>query len=105
MRIHEGEFAYDLERPRDPLTQLALNWRFTVYRLRPAEMVVFRGEATTQPEAEKKARNHKEKAAIRQSCQSAASLVYLFRAISCRQTGNHRFYAAGGGHAQFVGQV
>ena len=48
MRIHEGEFAYDLERPRDPLTQLALNWRFTVYRLRPAEMVVFRGEATTQ---------------------------------------------------------
>jgi len=71
MRIHEGEFAYDLERPRDPLTQLALNWRFTVYRLRPAEMVVFRGEATTQPEAEKKARNTISRLRIKEREQAA----------------------------------
>lgn len=57
MRIHEGNFAYDLEQPRDPLTQLALNWRFTVYQVRPAEQVIARGEAETRAEAEKKAKS------------------------------------------------
>ncbi|HEY6251640.1 MAG TPA: hypothetical protein VI685_16910 [Candidatus Angelobacter sp.] len=57
MRIHEGNFAYDLERPRDPQTQLALNWKFTVFQLRPAEQVVTRGEASSRAEAEKKAKN------------------------------------------------
>lgn len=58
MRIHyEGNFAYDLEQPRDPQTQLALNWKFTVYCLRPVEEVVARGEAETRAEAEKKAKS------------------------------------------------
>lgn len=58
MRIHyEGNFAYDLELPRDPQTQLALNWKFAVYRLRPMEEVVARGEAGTRTEAEKKAKS------------------------------------------------
>jgi len=57
MRIHEGNFAYDLEQPRDPQTQLPLNWRFTVYQLRPTEQVVARGEASSRPEAEKKAKS------------------------------------------------
>ena len=57
MRIHhEADFAYDLEQPRDPQTQLALNWRFTVYRLRPIEQVVERGEAPTRATAERKAK-------------------------------------------------
>lgn len=56
MRIHEGNFAYDLEQPRDPQTQLALNWKFTVYQLRPFEEAIVRGEATTRAEAEKKAK-------------------------------------------------
>jgi len=57
MRIHdEADFAYDLEQPRDPQTQLALNWRFTVYRLRPVEEVVARGDAPTRMGAEKKAK-------------------------------------------------
>lgn len=57
MRIHyEGDFAYDLEQPRDPQTQLALGWRFTVYRLRPVENIVAKGEAETRPEAERKAK-------------------------------------------------
>jgi len=54
---HEANFAYDLEQPRDPQTQLALDWRFTVYRLRPVEEVVARGEAPTRVGAEKKAKN------------------------------------------------
>ncbi|HLJ27033.1 MAG TPA: hypothetical protein VKY85_10025 [Candidatus Angelobacter sp.] len=58
MRIHhDASFAYDLERPRDPQTQLALNWRFAVYRLRPVEEIVARGEAETRAEAEKKAKS------------------------------------------------
>lgn len=57
MRIHEGNFAYDLEQPRDPQTQLALNWRFTVFQLRPTEHVIARGEGGTREEAEKKARS------------------------------------------------
>jgi hypothetical protein len=58
MRIHyEGDYAYDLEQPRDPQTQLALNWKFTVYRLRPVEEVMAKGEAATQDEAENKAKN------------------------------------------------
>jgi len=56
MRIHEGEFAYDLEQQRDPATQLPLQWKYTLYRLRPAEMIVGRGEAKTRNEAEARAR-------------------------------------------------
>jgi hypothetical protein len=56
MRIHDGLFAYDVEQPRDPLTQLRLKWKFTVYRLRPVELKVTTGEAETFAEAEKKAK-------------------------------------------------
>ena len=56
MRIHEGLFAYDVAQPRDPLTQLPLKWKFTLYRLRPVEQVIGSGEAETFAEAEKKAK-------------------------------------------------
>jgi hypothetical protein len=56
MRIHEGDFAYDLEQPIDPLTQLRSKWRFTVYKVRPAEHKLASGEADTREAAEKKAR-------------------------------------------------
>jgi hypothetical protein len=56
MRIHEGDFAYDLEQPVDPLTQLRSKWRFTLYKVRPAEQKLASGEAETREIAEKKAR-------------------------------------------------
>ncbi|HEX5435063.1 MAG TPA: hypothetical protein VFY05_12555 [Candidatus Angelobacter sp.] len=56
MRIHEGDFAYDLEQPPDPLTQLRTKWKFTVYKIRPAEQKLASGEADTREAAEKKAR-------------------------------------------------
>lgn len=56
MRIHEGEFAYDLEQQRDPATQLPLKWKYTLFRLHPAEMIIGRGEAKTRNEAEAHAR-------------------------------------------------
>lgn len=56
MRFHEGDFAYDIEQQRDPMTQLLSAWRFTIYRLRPVETVVTRGQAETREEAEKQAR-------------------------------------------------
>lgn len=56
MRIHEGDFAYDLEQPVDPLTQLRSKWKFTLYKIRPSEQRLTSGEADTRKEAEKKAR-------------------------------------------------
>lgn len=56
MRIHEGDFAYDLEQPVDPLTQLRSKWKFTVFRIRPAEAKLASGEADTRDSAEKKAK-------------------------------------------------
>jgi hypothetical protein len=56
MRFHEGDFAYDIEPQRDPSTQLLSAWRFTVFRLRPTESIVIRGEARTREEAEGRAR-------------------------------------------------
>lgn len=56
MRIHEGDFAYDLEQPVDPLTQLRSRWKFTLYKIRPAEHKLASGEADTREAAEKKAR-------------------------------------------------
>jgi hypothetical protein len=61
MRIHEGDFAYDLEQPVDPLTQLRSKWRFTVYKVRPTELKLATGEADTREAAEKKARTALEK--------------------------------------------
>ena len=56
MRIHEGNFAYDLEQLRDPMTQVARQWKYTIYRLRPLEERISSGEAPDRSEAEKKAR-------------------------------------------------
>ncbi len=56
MRFHEGDFAYDIEQQRDPSTQLLSAWRFTVYRLRPVETVLQRGEGKTREEAETQAK-------------------------------------------------
>jgi hypothetical protein len=56
MRIHEGDLAYDLEQPIDPLTQLRSKWRYTLYRVKPAEEKLGGGEAPTRTEAEKKAK-------------------------------------------------
>lgn len=56
MRIHEGDFAYDLEQPIDPLTQLRSKWKFTLFRIRPSEEKLASGEADTRDVAEKKAR-------------------------------------------------
>jgi len=56
MRIHEGNFAYDLEQVRDPLTQLLQQWKYTIYRLRPVDESIASGEAETREAAEKKAK-------------------------------------------------
>jgi hypothetical protein len=56
MRIHDGDLAYDLEQPIDPQTQLRSKWRFTLYRVKPAEEKLGSGDAPTRAEAEKKAK-------------------------------------------------
>jgi hypothetical protein len=63
MRIHEGNFAYDLEQPVDPMTQLRSKWKFTLYKVRPVEQKLASGEADTREAAEKKAKSELAKAA------------------------------------------
>ncbi|HLJ90740.1 MAG TPA: hypothetical protein VKZ53_28295 [Candidatus Angelobacter sp.] len=57
MRIHEGNYAYDLEQTKDPLTQVRLNWKFTLYELHPVEHILRSGEAETRELAEKRAKS------------------------------------------------
>jgi hypothetical protein len=56
VRIHEGDYAYDVEQLRDPLTEVRSNWKFTISRVRPVEKILSVGEAATRAEAERKAR-------------------------------------------------
>jgi hypothetical protein len=71
MRIHEGNFAYDLEQPIDPLTQLRSKWKFTLFKVRPVEQKLTSGEADTREAAEKKARAELAKAARSSGSQAA----------------------------------
>jgi hypothetical protein len=56
MRIREGKYAYDLEQPPDPLTQVRSKWKYTIFRVHPIEQVLSSGMADTLEEAEKEAR-------------------------------------------------
>ncbi len=56
MRFHEGESVYDIEQLRDPQTRLFSAWRFTIYKLRPVEAVITRGQTDRREEAEAHAR-------------------------------------------------
>lgn len=57
MRIYDkGDYAYELEQSIDPMTQLRQGWTFRVYRVRPVEQVVEKGEAASKDEAEKQAK-------------------------------------------------
>ena len=56
MRIHEGDYAYEVFPTRDPLTQLAGNWKYQIFRLRPVEERLASGEEASKEKAEQKAR-------------------------------------------------
>lgn len=57
MRIHDkADYAYDLEQSVDPLTQLRKGWNFHIFRVRPTEQLLDKGEAQTREEAEKLAK-------------------------------------------------
>jgi hypothetical protein len=57
MRIHDkGDYAYELEQPVDPATQLRSGWVFRVFHLRPIESVVQTGQADSREEAERQAK-------------------------------------------------
>lgn len=56
MRIHEGDYAYEVRQMRDPLTQLTKSWQYVVYRIRPVDQVLERGDLETREDAEKRAK-------------------------------------------------
>ncbi len=67
MRIHDkGDYAYELEQPVDPMTQLRSRWVYRVFHLRPVEEVLQTGEADSREEAEKQARRVISRVAQRQ---------------------------------------
>jgi hypothetical protein len=57
MRIHDkADYAYELEQPVDPFTQLRTGWIYRVFHLRPIEQVLQTGEAGSREAAEKEAK-------------------------------------------------
>lgn len=57
MRIHDkGDYAYELEQPIDPTTQLRTGWAYRVFRIRPLEQVIEKGTAESRDEAERAAK-------------------------------------------------
>jgi len=56
MRIHEGDYAYEVRQVRDPLTQLTKAWQYVVYRVRPIDQIVERGDLATREAAERRAK-------------------------------------------------
>ena len=52
MRIHEGNYAYEVERVIDPATQVHTSWRYNIYRIKPVDQLVESGEAPTREAAE-----------------------------------------------------
>ncbi len=56
MRIHEGDYAYEVRPKRDPLTQLSAGWQYLVYRVRPVDQIVESGDVENREAAEKKAK-------------------------------------------------
>jgi hypothetical protein len=56
LRIREGRYAYDLEQPVDPRTQLRSKWKYTIFQVSPFEKILHVGEADTREAAETEAR-------------------------------------------------
>ena len=71
MRIHEGDYAYEVERVLDPATQVQVAWRYNIYQVRPIDQLVGSGEAETREDAEQAGRKALEKA-IEMRSRSAA---------------------------------
>ncbi len=60
MRVHDGDFAYDIEPAHDPLTVLPLGWTYRVYALRP-ERELMKGKARTMKDALRKGQDQVKK--------------------------------------------
>jgi hypothetical protein len=65
VRIHEGDYAYEVERVVDPATQIQLAWRYNIYRIRPIDRLVNSGEAETREAAEQAGKQALEEVARR----------------------------------------
>jgi hypothetical protein len=52
MRIYEDDYAYEIERVLDPLTEILKGWRYKVYRVRPRDEMLQSGEVGSKEAAE-----------------------------------------------------
>jgi hypothetical protein len=71
VRIHEGDYAYEVERVLDPATQVQVAWRYNIYRVRPTDQLANSGEAESREAAEQAGKEALEEA-IKMSSRSAA---------------------------------
>ena len=55
MRIHEGRYAYELNRVRNQQTQLWVGWEFKVFQVKPDEKLLFVGQRKGKERAEREA--------------------------------------------------
>jgi hypothetical protein len=52
MRIYEGDFAYEIERVRDPATEILNGWRYNLWRVRPFDQLLRSAEVASKEAAE-----------------------------------------------------
>ena len=55
MRVHEGKYAYELNRVRNQQTQLPVGWEYRVFRVKPDEKLLFIGQREERIYAEREA--------------------------------------------------
>jgi len=57
MRIHEGNYAYEIRQKRDPLTQLTTAWTYIIYEVHPVDQAVESRDVASRQEAERQAKS------------------------------------------------
>jgi hypothetical protein len=72
MRIHDGDYAYEVGQQRDPLTQLLSSWKYSVYRVRPRDEAIESGSGESRADVERKAKSVLAKVRRRETVHSAA---------------------------------
>ena len=62
MRIHEDNFAYEIEQVFDPATMVSMGWKYNVYRVRPLNQLLRSGNAESREAAEREGRKAMQRA-------------------------------------------
>jgi len=56
MRINEGDYAYEVRKNRNLLTQVATSWQYLIYLVKPIDILVEKATFTSLEAAERAAK-------------------------------------------------